>query len=143
MTATVFVYGTLKRGYPNFARYMTGPQVRFLAEARTCEAYPLVVGGRWRAPFLVAEPGRGVSVRGELFDVDAGTLARLDVLEEIGQPDGYICQTIAVERLDTGETVTALAYLMPRARIATVHATLDDVYPLDAGYVEVADRADV
>ena len=40
----IFVYGTLKRGFANYERVLaTRSGVRFVAPARTVEAYPLFV----------------------------------------------------------------------------------------------------
>lgn len=101
---TVFTYGTLKRGFPNhyFLR-----QARFAGQARTVEPYAL-----YADEFPLVYPGASVStIRGEVYEVDDNTLARLDRLE--GHPDHYRRTEIKV-RLDTGETVRAWIYFYPR-----------------------------
>ena len=54
----VFVYGTLKRGFPNHDAWMK--DYPCIGRFRTCVAFPLVVGGKWFSPYLIAEPGVGV-----------------------------------------------------------------------------------
>ena len=75
----VFVYGTLKRGFPNHEVGLAGQ--RFLGRFHTAEAYPLVVAGRWFSPVLLAEPGHGHRVHGEVFAVGDDVLTDLDRLE--------------------------------------------------------------
>jgi gamma-glutamylcyclotransferase (GGCT)/AIG2-like uncharacterized protein YtfP len=75
----VFVYGTLKRGFPNHG---TLRGAKFLGVD--------VVEGRLHDfgfyPGLDNTPG--LAVHGEVFEVDAEILARLDRLEGIGRNDG-------------------------------------------------------
>lgn len=74
--AVIFVYGTLKRGGENH-RYLDGQA--FLGEGRTEAAYRLYLLDGY--PGLVAADGGGVAVAGELWDVDAEALRRIDILE--------------------------------------------------------------
>ena len=76
----VFVYGTLRRGGANHALVA---HARFLGPATTVDRYALFVDG---IPFLAPAPAVH-RVRGELFAVDADTLAALDRLE--GHPRWY------------------------------------------------------
>lgn len=73
----IFVYGTLKRGRCNH-HWLQGQ--RFVAEARTKPIYRLYDMGGY--PGMVRDDN-GVAVEGEIWEVDAGGLARLDVLEDI------------------------------------------------------------
>lgn len=77
----VFVYGTLKKGFPN-AHYLD--RSTFLGEFRTTTRYPLVVGGRYYSPYLLDLPNKGSKVKGEVYVVDDATLADLDYLENVG-----------------------------------------------------------
>jgi gamma-glutamylaminecyclotransferase len=129
----VFVYGTLKRGFPNFDAHMQA--AKFLGPARTLDAYPLVIGGQWRTPFMIDEPGEGSPVSGEVFGVDDNTLALLDHLEGIGQPNGYHRAEITIDFLPAKRTMTAMAYLKHRNRIANIIEVLDGEYPFDPAYV--------
>ncbi|MFQ5732446.1 MAG: gamma-glutamylcyclotransferase [Planctomycetaceae bacterium] len=73
----LFVYGTLKRGYcRNFA--LAGQT--FLGEARTRPGYRLYDCGDY--PALVRAKV-GCSIRGELWDVSAECLERIDVIEGV------------------------------------------------------------
>ncbi|WP_419787341.1 gamma-glutamylcyclotransferase family protein [Pseudodesulfovibrio sp.] len=71
---TIFVYGTMKRGFPNH-RLLAG--ARYLGPASTVERYALYVD-----MFPGVYPSEAVSpIRGELFQVSAEDLRRLDALE--------------------------------------------------------------
>ena len=77
-TTAIFVYGTLKRGGSNHA-FLQG-QV-FLGEARTEPGYRLFVVADY--PGMVRDKTAPRGVAGEVWAVDADTLARLDELEGI------------------------------------------------------------
>jgi gamma-glutamylaminecyclotransferase len=96
----LFVYGSLKEGFPNFhvnrGRRIAGHFV-------TTVPYPfyLVDGG---LPCLLNQPGQGLTVRGQVFEVDSAALAAMDQLERLGEPGGYTRERITVQSLDTGAT---------------------------------------
>ena len=73
----IFVYGTLKRGCKNH-HWLAGQ--RFIAEARTQPIYRLYDMGGY--PGMI-RADNGVAVKGEIWEVDEGGMARLDVLEDI------------------------------------------------------------
>jgi gamma-glutamylaminecyclotransferase len=77
-TTVLFVYGTLKRGEMNEFRM---GDCKCLGPATTLPIYRLYALG-WH-PGLVLDKGAGVAVRGELWVVDAGTLAKLDEYEGV------------------------------------------------------------
>lgn len=112
----LFVYGTLKAGFPNAdacrGRHRIG---RF----RTCEPMPLWLVGAARLPWLIDDPGAGHHVIGELIDLDHTLLAVLDEFEEVDQPHGYRRRVISVEtyRADRHETTSAWAYLKDPAQL--------------------------
>lgn len=85
--ARVFVYGTLKKGQPNFFRMMdpVNGQAVFLARARTVEPYPLVIATKYNIPFLLNVPGTGQRVYGEIYRVDQKMLDFLDRFEHCPQ----------------------------------------------------------
>jgi gamma-glutamylaminecyclotransferase len=89
---TLFVYGTLKRGLANH-HFLAGQT--FLGEAVTLPRYRLVDFGP--NPGLL-EAGPGTAVHGELWRVDAPTLARLDAFEEI--PHYFDRRPIAIRDFD-------------------------------------------
>ena len=136
MPHTVFVYGTLKRGFPNHA-LMQG--ATFLGEARSVEAYPMIVQGRHFSPVMIPEPGSGHRIVGELWVVDDVQLAALDQLESTHLPTGYIRRTIAVEALTNGTKSEAQVYFKPRDRITLVHSEPHADYQ-DRRYVHSDDR---
>jgi gamma-glutamylcyclotransferase (GGCT)/AIG2-like uncharacterized protein YtfP len=89
--ATIFVYGTLKRGCRN---HLLLQAAEFLGEARTeagyllvdCGGYPGLVGaGLVRMELAPSEIGSGVF--GELYKVDDELLAVLDRFEDV--PNEY------------------------------------------------------
>jgi gamma-glutamylaminecyclotransferase len=110
----VFVFGTLKQGFPNFA---TNAGRRIEGEYLTVERYPLYLVGARHSPWLIDLPGQGHRVAGQLFEVDEAALARMDALERIGEPDGYRRERIRVMRCDgsAAEAVEAFVYLQPNS----------------------------
>lgn len=113
---TVFVYGTLKRGFANHA-LLEG--ATFAGVAVTIEAYPMLIQGRNFTPAVLPERGSGHRIAGELWQVDDATLAQLDDLETTHLPTGYIRQMIDVER--DGVRARAWVYFKPRDRVKIVH----------------------
>ncbi|MDJ0722428.1 MAG: gamma-glutamylcyclotransferase family protein [Desulfobacterales bacterium] len=94
METLVFVYGTLKSGFPNHARFLGN--ARRVGEFQTVEAFPLVLSGERHSPCLIDRPGAGEAVQGEVYAVDAATLAALDGLERTAAADGYHRRAITV-----------------------------------------------
>ena len=78
MTQRIFVYGTLKRGLSN-SGYMRGQT--FVAEARTEPVYRLYEFGGY--PGMVPAETDGISILGEIYDIDPECRARLDELEDV------------------------------------------------------------
>jgi gamma-glutamylcyclotransferase (GGCT)/AIG2-like uncharacterized protein YtfP len=76
----VFVYGTLKRECCNH-HFLAGQ--RFVGEARTAPGFRLYdLGGH---PGMVVRPDDTEGVAGEIWEVDAKALARLDALEGLAE----------------------------------------------------------
>ncbi len=73
----LFVYGTLQRGQRNHP-LLSGQKL--IGEARTLPRYHLHDAGAY--PCLVHAPACGVSVQGELWQIEEALLPRLDALEE-------------------------------------------------------------
>ena len=128
MTHLVFVYGTLKRGFPNYPAYMRGAE--FLGACTTVEKFPLVLSGERWVPCMLDRPGDGSVVAGELFRVDDEGLRRLDALEEAGRPGGYLRRTIAVRMADEAKAGVqkVWAYLMPPENISDVRSQGHSAY---------------
>ncbi len=78
MTQRIFVYGTLKRGLSN-AHYLSGQ--RFIGEARTEAHYRMVDAGGYPGMYRVEE--NGLSIQGEIWEVDETCRKQLDVLEDV------------------------------------------------------------
>ena len=76
----IFVYGTLKRGGQNH-HHLAG-QI-FLGEARTARGYTLYELTGY--PGMIAQTGGADGVSGELWDIDAACLARLDEVEGLAE----------------------------------------------------------
>jgi gamma-glutamylaminecyclotransferase len=74
---TVFVYGTLKRGYGNHRLLATS---HFVGDAVTVEKYRMIDAG---FP-VVLDGSREHNVAGEIYQCDDATLRRLDALEGEG-----------------------------------------------------------
>lgn len=76
----LFLYGTLKHGGANH-RHMDGQ--KFVAHAATAPRYRLYDLGGYPGMVSVKPMDTGLSIQGEIWDVDEAALARLDELEDI------------------------------------------------------------
>jgi gamma-glutamylaminecyclotransferase len=130
----VFVFGTLKDGFPNFA-INRGRRVGTVF--RTLERRPLLLMGVRHVPWLIDSPGLGERVAGELYEVDAAALAAMDELEGVGRPDGYHRKALRVQAAGDDTAVSAQVYMKhaeqvveadvqlgPLAEYTLEHATL-------------------
>lgn len=134
----IFVYGTLKRGFPNYAAFLNDACYR--GDYVTAIAYPLVICRPWFVPSLLPEPGFGYRVSGELFEVDDATLALLDELEGLSQPLGYHRDIIEIEPLHAGRPVFASVYFRHRERAGAIADGPLASYDLDPRYRVSEDR---
>lgn len=118
MPALVFVYGTLKAGFPNFH---INAGVRVPGDFVTVDRLPLYIVSAKHIPWLVDRPGEGHTVTGQLFKVDEQTLADMDVLERITEAGWYTRRTIAVRPLDdaTAAPLQALVYFGSADRLTS------------------------
>ena len=103
MKHLVFVFGTLKEGFPNFA---TNRGTRVPGVFITKERYPLYLVGERHSPWLIDSPGNGEQISGQVFEVDQATLDAMDKLERISEPDGYRRVVLAVE---SGDVINSLS----------------------------------
>ncbi len=101
---TLFVYGTLMRGGVR-QRLLAGQ--RFLGEARTPPLYALFDLGEY--PGMVRRDADGRAVAGELYEVAAGLIPRLD--SEEGAPTLFRLEPVSVD----GRDATVFAYLYQRS----------------------------
>ncbi len=135
----VFVYGTLKRGFPNFALGME--DFRFLGRFRTIDPLPLVVGGKWNSPNLIDEPGSGFKVFGEVFEMGDLGLEKIDKLEGVHAPNGYNRQKICIECEEGISTFNAWTYFKERHLIDGILSGPLKEYHLDPRYVPPSKRS--
>lgn len=80
----VFLYGTLKRGQPNY-HWLTNSEhgtARYLYDAISVEKFPLIIASRFNIPFLLNFSGKGHQIKGEVFEIDEKMLRNLDKLED-------------------------------------------------------------
>jgi gamma-glutamylaminecyclotransferase len=118
----LFVYGSLKEGFPNFH---VNKGRRVPGEFFTVRPYPLYLADGV-LPCLLPQPGVGHRVRGQLFEVTADELQALDELERVGEPGGYARLQLEVECAgdpaagapNPGAAVQAWAYMQSAARLA-------------------------
>jgi gamma-glutamylaminecyclotransferase len=118
----LFVYGTLKQGFPNH-HLNTGRHVP--GDYRTVQPLPLYVvklPREERAPWLMNLPGQGQRVSGQLFEVPDDALPSIDAFEEVGQPTGYERVALTVEAVDDGRQIQAWAYLKPEHQMGRCQA---------------------
>ncbi|XP_053311299.1 gamma-glutamylaminecyclotransferase [Spea bombifrons] len=85
----IFVYGTLKKGQPNYHIMTDGKRGKavFKGTGKTAEKYPLVIAEKANIPFLLNVPGMGHHIAGEIYSVDDQLLKFLDEFESC--PDMY------------------------------------------------------
>lgn len=124
MPQLVFVFGTLKEGFPNFA---TNKGTRVGGDFVTVERYPLFLVGDRFSPWLVDAAGEGEQVVGQVFEVDPSALDAMDVLERITEPDGYRRVSMKVMKVQPmgGEPASTLdvhAYVKQRAHFGPADA---------------------
>ncbi len=114
----IFVYGTLKHGFPN-NHVMKGTRVpgRFVTARRMV----LIVVGADHVPWLMDEGGQGEFVEGEIYEVEPEHMPALDRLESIGEPGGYVRVPIGVRAVEAdgswGEVGIAEGYLQQRKHL--------------------------
>lgn len=106
----IFVFGTLKEGFPNFK---TNKGIRYRGDFKTKERYPLYLVGERFSPWLVLQSGEGHQVKGQVFEVSDDVLAEMDALERITAIDGYRKVSIPVICLESGDEINVLAYGKP------------------------------
>jgi gamma-glutamylaminecyclotransferase len=124
----VFVFGTLKQGFPNFG---VNKGVRVPGTFRTRERFPLFLVGERHVPWMLDERGQGEQVIGEVYEVDDPALAAMDRLERVGEPDGYRRVPIWLE--GGGTSIEAFAYLKFAPHLVRSEARLGpiDEYTMD------------
>ncbi len=110
MSQLVFVFGTLKQGFPNH-HYIA--QQTLVGDFETEQAYPLYLVGDRYSPWMMDQAGSGTPVTGQVYKIDKETLSVLDELERTGFKDGYTRQQIAVRKLNATTRLQVNCYLKP------------------------------
>ena len=113
-TFNVFVYGTLKTGYSNSFYYMSDAE--YIDDAKSLKKLAMV-GKDMPFPYVLGESEHGHNIQGELYEVTASTLSRLDRLE--GHPTHYNRKEMDFVTTD-GEVIKALVYVK-------THVTVTDM----------------
>lgn len=102
-TTKVFVYGTLLRGQSN---HILLESATYLGRTKTSAGYSMFAGNHY--PAVIHEGF--AEIHGEVYEVTAEQLTRLDALE--GYPDYY-----GRESVELANGMTALLYLMSPERM--------------------------
>jgi len=115
----VFVYGTLKRGFPLFEKGLSGAV--YLGDVETVRPYPMYIAGSFYGPMMLDKPDEGLKVRGELFEVGEQRLLVLDDLEGIGK-DGSFRSMLDVVPIGGGVETAALGFMKTEKWLDPVHS---------------------
>ena len=111
----VFVYGTLKHGFSNHFYYMTDSD--YVDDAFTLEKHAMIGEGN-HFPYVLGVNEAGHHIKGEVYEVPASSLSRLDRLE--GYPTHYDRVPTEVV-LSNGEKITALMYVKKTVTAANLN----------------------
>lgn len=105
--ALLFVYGSLKEGFPNFHVNKGRRVAGSYRTAQPCSLYLF----KGQLPCLLPSLPGGLHVEGQLFEVAPEALAAMDALERVGEPGGYRREHIALERTDVTPPTPLQAYV--------------------------------
>eukprot|EP00730_Choanoeca_flexa_P014447 TRINITY_DN6323_c0_g1_i1.p1 TRINITY_DN6323_c0_g1~~TRINITY_DN6323_c0_g1_i1.p1 ORF type:complete len:159 (+),score=30.36 TRINITY_DN6323_c0_g1_i1:35-478(+) len=137
----VFVYGTLKQGFPNHHHM---PQAcQFVDEAVTVRPFPLVVAEQCHGlPFLLNLPGQGLNIEGEVFQCNSDqandVLNFLDEFEGVST-DFYRRISIDVRLIGKQETIACWTYVCGEsARASATQLALDCQPQVAYNFVDTA-----
>jgi gamma-glutamylaminecyclotransferase len=131
----IFVYGTLKKGFPN-SNFLAN--AKFVGEGRTVDKYPLVIASRFNIPYLLGLKNVGNQIAGEVYDVTESQLKALDRFE--GYPDHY--NRIEVPVCVDFKVVGCHTYVLDRYKDSLLQFEMLKVYSVDKcmSYVRACDR---
>ena len=101
----IFVYGTLKRGFP---LHLVLEESKFLGMATSVYKYPMIANKFGTYPFLIDLKGKGNYIKGEIFEITNEVFSELDKIE--GVPNLFVRAFIDVHTND-GEQYHAIAYV--------------------------------
>jgi gamma-glutamylaminecyclotransferase len=117
--AKILAVGTLKRGFPLHEEGLSN--ARYLGEYRTRQRFPMIIAGPWSAPMVFDQPGTGLHIKGELYEISQASLARLDALESVGQP-GNERPVVEVEPLGPGHACHAIVFVKSPELASPIHS---------------------
>ncbi|MEM8843921.1 MAG: gamma-glutamylcyclotransferase family protein [Pseudomonadota bacterium] len=129
----LFVYGTLKKGYPNHTGYLDNSY--FKGIFKTVAKFPLVIAGKRFTPVMMPEPGIGYHVIGELYSINEETLIKIDFLESIGKSYGYTRNNLEVINLENEFSIQCYSYFKGRDKLKLIHTEYLEKYT-DARYLK-------
>ncbi len=112
----IFVYGTLREGQGNWGAILSPLKGE---DAKTNKKYKMHSYGGFPAVYKTKDGG--VRITGELFEIDAPTLEKVDRLE--GNPTWYNREEITVTT-DKGKEVVAWMYIMPDDGYISKHSEI-------------------
>lgn len=121
MTIEVFLFGTLKQGFPN-SHINLGLKLPGIFS--TIKPYPLYLVGDRYSPWMVDDPGKGKIVSGEIYRLDKHQLKILDRLERIDQKNGYKRRKIPIINSETDQTHQAFCYLKTKQQLKSENIRL-------------------
>ena len=112
---------------------MSTPAAAWAATSARCSVLPFYLVGAGHLPCLVLQPGHGLQVRGQLFEVNAADLAAMDRLERVGEPIGYSRVRIEVQQVDDGRVFEVDVYVQQASRLGPTNTLIGplDEYTLD------------
>ena len=130
----VFVYGSLKKDFPNQA-LNHGERIGLDSSYATAEKYPLYLVGERYSPWLINSVNHGYRVKGELYRVDQAGLTIMDRLERTEHTDGYKRLKLVICELNSSILQDAFVYLKPENLVGSANLRLG---PLDCYNLEHA-----
>lgn len=110
----IFVFGTLKEGFPNFS---VNNGTRVVGSYVTKPKYELYLVGPRFTPWIIPDQGNGMPIAGEVYEVDDKGLAQMDELERINYPDGYQRATIDIVNNDNQQEQSVFIYVKQAAQL--------------------------
>lgn len=105
--STVFVYGTLKKGFSNHIQHLG--KAEFVGKASTISRWTMIGKGRGFPYVVEMDHSKGHNIKGEVYRVTPEELARLDRLE--GVAHNHYKKVFAYVRFDDGTTEPVTMYV--------------------------------
>jgi len=110
----IFVFGTLKEGFPNF--YLN-KGIKQSGEFITENNYLFYLVGERHTPCIYEHENKGEAILGELYLVNNDQLSVLDTLERTHEEGGYIRTLINIQNINSKQKSEAYIYLKLASQI--------------------------